>query len=70
MCNPSFTENKAKTRWDTMQSMIDAKCALKYLFELAVEIKKDAAMKEYTIEELEVNINFKIVSCLTLLVPF
>lgn len=34
--------------------MMDAKHALKHLFELAVDIKKDAAMKEYTIDDLEV----------------
>ncbi|KAK3916982.1 Chromosome-associated kinesin KIF4 [Frankliniella fusca] len=49
----SDQENKAKTRWDTIQSMVDAKCALKYLFQSAVEFKKDVAMKEYTVEELE-----------------
>lgn len=51
----SDQENKAKTRWDTLQSMVDAKHALKHLFELAVDIKKDAAMKEYTIEDMEEN---------------
>lgn len=36
-CN---TENRAKTRWDTVQSMVEAKIALKYLFEVASESKK------------------------------
>lgn len=49
----SDQENKAKTRWDAVQSMMDAKIALKYLFDHAVELKKDVAMKEYTIEEME-----------------
>lgn len=49
----SDQENKAKTRWESIQSMVDAKYALKYLFQNAVEFKKDVAMKEYTVEELE-----------------
>lgn len=49
----SDQENKAKTRWDTIQSMVDAKCALRYIFDNAVELKKDTVMKEYTIDELE-----------------
>ncbi|XP_034232516.1 chromosome-associated kinesin KIF4 [Thrips palmi] len=51
----SDQENKSKTRWDSLQSMGDAKHALKHLFDLAVDIKKDGAMKEYTIEDLEEN---------------
>lgn len=48
----SDQENKSKTRWDTIQSMIDAKCALKKLFELAANISKKGADDEYKIEEL------------------
>jgi hypothetical protein len=48
------TENKVKTRWDTVQSMADAKCALKHLFELAAEMKRDISNKESKCEEFEV----------------
>lgn len=48
----SDQENKVKTRWDTVQSMADAKCALKHLFELAAEIKKDFSNKESKCEDL------------------
>jgi hypothetical protein len=51
----SVTENKVKTRWDTVQSMADAKCALKHLFELAAEIKKDFSNKESKCEDLAVS---------------
>lgn len=49
------TENKAKTRWDTVQSMADAKCALKHMFELAVEIKRDVSNKESKYEDIVVS---------------
>ncbi|PNF43510.1 hypothetical protein B7P43_G09319 [Cryptotermes secundus] len=48
----SDQENKAKTRWDTIQSMADAKCAFKHLFELASGMKRDASNKESKYEEL------------------
>jgi len=53
----SVTENKAKTRWDTIQSMVDAKCALKHLFELTAEMKRDVSNKESKCEDI-------VVSCL------
>ncbi|GFG32670.1 hypothetical protein Cfor_12769 [Coptotermes formosanus] len=48
----SDQENKAKTRWDTLQSMADAKCALKHLFELAAEMKRDVSNTESKCEDL------------------
>ncbi|XP_044738914.1 chromosome-associated kinesin KIF4-like [Chrysoperla carnea] len=42
----SDQENKSNTRWDMVQSMVDAKCALKLLFELAAEAKKELLFKE------------------------
>ena len=53
----SDQENKAKTRWDTVQSMVDAKCALKHLFELTAEMKRDVSNKESKCEDI-------VVSCL------
>lgn len=55
MIMTSVTENKAKTRWDTIQSMADAKCALKHVFELASGMKRDASNKESKYEELMVS---------------
>jgi hypothetical protein len=51
----SVTENKAKTRWDTVQSMADAKCALKHLFELVAEMKRDVSNKESKCEDIAVS---------------
>jgi hypothetical protein len=53
----TFTENKVKTRWDTIQSMADAKCALKHLFELASGMKREVSNKETKYEELTVSYN-------------
>lgn len=51
----SVTENKAKTRWDAVQSMADAKNALKHLFELAAEIKRDVSNKESKCDDIAVS---------------
>lgn len=51
----SITENKMKTRWDTIQSMADAKCALKHLFELASGMKREISNKESKCEEFKVS---------------
>jgi hypothetical protein len=51
----SVAENKVKTRWDTIQSMADAKCALKHLFELAAEMKRHVANKDSKCEDLLVS---------------
>jgi hypothetical protein len=55
MIMTSFAENKGKTRWDTVQSMADAKCALKHLFELASGMKRDVSNRESKYEELGVS---------------
>lgn len=44
--NEAELENKSKTRWDVIQSMHDAKCALKHLFELAADIKRKEMLLE------------------------
>lgn len=51
----SVTENKAKTRWDTVQCMADAKCALKHMFELAAEMKREVSNKESKCEDIVVS---------------
>jgi hypothetical protein len=51
----SVTENKVKTRWDTVQSMAEAKCALKHLFELAAEMKTHVTNKDAKCEDLLVS---------------
>lgn len=48
-----FTENKAKNRWDSVQTMIDAKCALKHLFELVADFKSKATSTEFKLEEIQ-----------------
>ncbi|XP_044736037.1 chromosome-associated kinesin KIF4-like [Chrysoperla carnea] len=42
----SDQENKSKTRWDAIQSMVDAKCALKCLFEITADYKKELLAKD------------------------
>jgi hypothetical protein len=53
--NDIFAENKVRTRWDAIQSMADAKCALKHLFELASGMKREVSSKESKYEELAVS---------------
>lgn len=36
-----YTENKARTQWDNVQSVAEAKFALKTLFDLLVDSKKE-----------------------------
>lgn len=42
----SDQENKSKTRFDAIQSMVDAKCALKCLFEITADYKKELLAKD------------------------
>ncbi|KAJ9593686.1 hypothetical protein L9F63_014734 [Diploptera punctata] len=49
----SDQENKGKTRWDTIQSMVDAKSALKHLFELAADMQRKIFKQESRCTELE-----------------
>nr|CAD7424770.1 unnamed protein product [Timema monikensis] len=49
----SDQENKTKTRWDTLQSMGEAKIALVYLFDVAAEVKRDVASKTHKLAEIE-----------------
>ncbi|XP_063231577.1 chromosome-associated kinesin KIF4 [Bacillus rossius redtenbacheri] len=49
----SDQENKGKTRWESLQSMAEAKCALAHLFELAAEVKKELSFKARRLSELE-----------------
>lgn len=36
-----FAENKSRTQWDNIQSMLEAKVALKCLFEFLVDAKRE-----------------------------
>ncbi|XP_046605558.1 chromosome-associated kinesin KIF4-like isoform X1 [Neodiprion virginianus] len=48
----SDQENKTKTRWNQIQTMIDAKCALKTLFDIAAEKSRSQYAKTYQYDEL------------------
>lgn len=48
-------ENKTKTRWNTIQTMTDAKTALKTLFDVAAETRKSQFAKSYQYDELMVS---------------
>ncbi|XP_066995336.2 chromosome-associated kinesin KIF4A [Anabrus simplex] len=49
----SDQDNKSKTRWDKIQSISEAKHGLKYLFNLAAEMKKEINTKNIQLSELE-----------------
>lgn len=51
----SDQENKSNTRWDVVQSMADAKAALKHVFNLAADIRREAILKDYSLKELQQN---------------
>lgn len=51
----SDQENKSNTRWDVIQSMADAKAALKHVFNLVADIRRDALSKDFTLKEMESN---------------
>ncbi|KAK6625174.1 hypothetical protein RUM43_005465 [Polyplax serrata] len=51
----SDQENKSNTRWDAIQSMADAKAALKHVFNLAADIRRDAITKDLSLKEMETN---------------
>ncbi|XP_046673167.1 chromosome-associated kinesin KIF4A [Homalodisca vitripennis] len=57
----SYQENKSKNRWDCIQTMADAKIALKYVFETAntylTELHKDKSSKESALNELQDSYN-------------
>ncbi|KAK7793169.1 hypothetical protein R5R35_012826 [Gryllus longicercus] len=55
----SDQENKSKTRWDYIQSSSEAKCALKYLFDVAVETKREKTFIENKLAELQHECNSK-----------
>lgn len=40
-------EIKAKSKWDTVQSMVEAKSALKYLFDVAAEAKREIQSSKF-----------------------
>uniref|UniRef100_A0A1B6E537 Kinesin motor domain-containing protein n=1 Tax=Clastoptera arizonana TaxID=38151 RepID=A0A1B6E537_9HEMI len=48
----SDQENKAKTRWESLQSMVDAKYALKFLFEAVTNAMKESANKETMLQDI------------------
>lgn len=57
LISPPFTENKSKNRFDCIQTMADAKIALKHIFETASvylnEFHKDKKAKETALHELQ-----------------
>lgn len=57
LISPPFTENKCKNRFDCIQTMADAKIALKHIFETASvylnEFHKDKKTKETALHELQ-----------------
>lgn len=48
----SDQESKSKTRFDIIQSMVDAKCALRKLFDLAANTRKKSIINDYKLEEV------------------
>lgn len=42
-----------KTRWDTVQTMIEAKCALKYMFELVADIRTKGVDTEFELRDIK-----------------
>lgn len=51
----SDQENKSNTRWDVIQSMSDAKAALKHVFSLTADIRREAISKDMALKEVESN---------------
>lgn len=49
----SDQENKMNTRWDAIQSMADAKAALKHVFNVVADIRRDAITKDYALKEMK-----------------
>lgn len=48
-----FAENKSKTRFDTIQSMVEAKFALRSLFDQAAEYHKGGIQTKRELSELQ-----------------
>lgn len=51
----SDQENKSNTRWEAVQSMADAKSALKHVFNLVADIRRDALTKDHNLKEMQHN---------------
>ena len=49
----SDQENKSNTRWDVVQSMADAKAALKHVFNLVADIRREAINKDHSLKEVQ-----------------
>lgn len=49
----NFAENKSKTRFDTIQSMVEAKFALRSLFDQAAEYHKGGIQTKREFSELQ-----------------
>lgn len=50
-------EEKQKHRWDNLNTMVEAKCALKWLFQQAVDAKLEAGVCTESKEDLQFNLN-------------
>ena len=53
-----FTEAVAKKRFDSIQSMIESKCAMSYLFDIAVSNQVNCATREADLKDLQVPVQF------------
>lgn len=54
----ALSENRANTRWTIVQSMADAKTALKVLFEMTASDRKKNYMQSQEMDELMVTKHF------------
>lgn len=49
-----FTDDSNKRRFESMQSMLEAKCAMNYLFEVATKHQMSIATQEADMKDLQV----------------
>lgn len=64
----SFSDAANKKRFDSMQSMVEAKYALNYLFEVAANGQVNTAAREADLKDLQVNyIDWKLLKKATFL---
>lgn len=51
----TFVDAASRKRFDSMQSMVEAKCALNYLFEVAATGQVNTAAREADLKDLQVD---------------
>lgn len=54
LCLFIFTDDSNKKRFESMQSMLEAKCAMNYLFEMATKHQVSLATQEADMKDLQV----------------